>query len=171
MMRADGSHAHRLTTSWAEYPAFSPDGRTVVFLSRRDGNYEIYTIHADGSALRRLTHTPEDEGDASFSPTGNRILFASQRDSTDQSSTTGSGFETARQVYLMNADGSDQHPVIRDRASDELPTFLPDGRILFFSIRLPQPRFLGAFVANQDGRSIERLDWPHQEIEVSWIRP
>ena len=131
LMRPDGSAAHRVAPGWGEYPRLSPDGETIVFESRRDGNYEIYTIRPDGTGLRRLTHTPEDEGDPSFSPDGSRIVFTSQRDSTNRSSSQGAGFETARQIYLMRPDGSDQRRLIADRASDELPTFLPDGRILF----------------------------------------
>jgi Tol biopolymer transport system component len=174
VMRPDGSGRHRIAEGWAEYPRFSPDGRTIVFESRRDGNYEIYTVHPDGSALRRLTHTLQDEGDPSFSPDGHEIVFTSQRDSTKSSSSTGGGFETERQVYLMLPDGSHQHPLVRDRASDELPTFLPDGRILFFSIRLPAirdtpGRFLGAFTADSTGQTLHRLSWPWTEIEVSWL--
>jgi TolB protein len=34
----------------------SPDGQTIVFTSAMDGDLEIYTIRADGTDLRRLTH-------------------------------------------------------------------------------------------------------------------
>jgi Tol biopolymer transport system component len=176
LMRPDGTARHRIAKGWAEYPRFSPDGRKIVFESRRDGNYEIYTVHPNGTALRRLTNTPQDEGDPSFSPDGRHILFTSQRDSSTTSSSTGGGFETERQVYLMDVNGSHQHPLIRDRASDELPTFLPDGRILFFSLRLPAirdtpARFLGAFVTDQNAHMLRRLAWPRTEIEASWLPP
>jgi Tol biopolymer transport system component len=176
LMRPNGTARHRIAQGWGEYPRFSPDGRTIVFESRRDSNYEIYTVHPDGTGLRRLTNTPQDEGDPSYSPDGRNILFTSQRDSSTSSSSTGGGFETERQVYLMNADGSHQHPLIRDRASDELPTFLPDGRILFFSVHLPAirdtpARFLGAYITDRDGRQLHRLTWPRTEIEASWQRP
>jgi Tol biopolymer transport system component len=174
LMRPDGSGAHRVAPGWAEYPRFSPDGRSIVFESRRDGNYEIYTIRRDGGGLRRLTRTPQDEGDPSYSPDGRHILFTSQRDSTNRSSSQGAGFETARQIYLMRPDGSDQHRLVADRASDELPTFLPDGRILFFSLHLPSPedqatRFLGAFLVEEDGTHIRRVEWPRQEVEIAWL--
>ena len=35
--------------------SFSPDGKSVAFVSERDGNLEIYTAHVDGTALKRLT--------------------------------------------------------------------------------------------------------------------
>ncbi len=35
-------------------PSWSPDGRTIVFVSWRDGNGEVYAMDADGSGQRRL---------------------------------------------------------------------------------------------------------------------
>ena len=35
----------------------SPDGRKIVFISERTGSAQIYVMNADGSGLRRLTHT------------------------------------------------------------------------------------------------------------------
>jgi Tol biopolymer transport system component len=42
-------------------PSVSPDGRQVVFSSERDSVWELYSVRPDGSSLRRLTHTPEEE--------------------------------------------------------------------------------------------------------------
>ena len=39
-------------------PAWSRDGRTIVFVSWRDGNGEVYAMDADGSAPRNLTQHP-----------------------------------------------------------------------------------------------------------------
>lgn len=43
------------------YPKWSPDGSRIAFSSNRDGNYEMYVMDADGSNIRRLTNTSEDE--------------------------------------------------------------------------------------------------------------
>ena len=59
-MNADGSGQRNLTRNpGTEGPsawAWSPDGRKIAFLTRRDGNWEIYVMNADGSGKRRLTH-------------------------------------------------------------------------------------------------------------------
>jgi Tol biopolymer transport system component len=33
----------------------------IAFQTNRDGNWEIYTMHADGSGLLNLTNTPADD--------------------------------------------------------------------------------------------------------------
>lgn len=50
-------------------PAFSPDGRTLAFRSRRDGSSEIYLVAADGSGeWVNLVKDPADSMDDEFSP-------------------------------------------------------------------------------------------------------
>jgi len=60
-------------------PAPSPDGRQVAFMSRRDGNWEIYLINSDGSNMRRLTDNPAEDGLPVWSPDGRVLAFASNR--------------------------------------------------------------------------------------------
>lgn len=49
-------------------PRWSPDGTAIVFASNRDGNWELYTIRADGTGLTRLTETPGDETEPAWRP-------------------------------------------------------------------------------------------------------
>jgi TolB protein len=60
-------------------PGFSPDGRKIAFMSRRDGNWEIYVINPDGSGLRRLTNDPAEDGLPTWSPDGRVLAFISNR--------------------------------------------------------------------------------------------
>jgi Tol biopolymer transport system component len=85
LMRPDGSGLRRLTRSQGTHdrlgeehaPAFSPDGKRVVFVSNRDGNQELYAIGVDGRNERRLTRTPRrSETDPRWSRDGKRILYA-----------------------------------------------------------------------------------------------
>jgi Tol biopolymer transport system component len=54
---ADGTHVRQLTNDAAKDrgPAWSPDGKTIYLYSNRDGAYHIWSIHADGSGLTRVT--------------------------------------------------------------------------------------------------------------------
>jgi len=78
---ASGGEARRLTVHEGEdiCPFFSPDGRTILFSSRRYNNYDLFVIPADGGPARQLTfHTADDIGSGWFAR-GDSVLFASGR--------------------------------------------------------------------------------------------
>jgi TolB protein len=108
VMNADGSRQRRLvretrpvdaprSTSDNEYtmpaPQWSPDGRRLLFVSRREGNAEVYVVNADGGGQRRLTRNPAEDRDPAWSPDGRKIAFIR-------------GPDGERAIYLMDADGS-----------------------------------------------------------------
>lgn len=70
VMNADGTGEVNLTGHTAAYgsPAWSPDGRAIVFNSTRDGNAEIYVMLADGSALLRVTNHAASDSSPSWRP-------------------------------------------------------------------------------------------------------
>jgi Tol biopolymer transport system component len=70
-----------------------PQERLLAFASAQNGNFDIYTMHADGTDLTNLTNNPASDTNPIWSPDGKRIAFMSDR--------TG-----LMQVYMMNADGS-----------------------------------------------------------------
>ena len=136
-------------------PAWSRDGRTIVFVSWRDGNGEVYAMDADGSSPRNLTQDPAKDAGPAWSPDGRRIAFVSRRDGNSE-------------VYVMNADGSGKRNLTRDRASDDYPTWSPDGRRLaFLRGRLHSNRVPGLgvhrwytyhlYVMHADGSGLRRL--------------
>jgi TolB protein len=95
VVNADGTGKHRLTRPLMVdlgSPSWSPDGRTLAFT----GVGGIYTVHADGTRLRKLTASLGWNIGPRWSPDGRRILFVSGRD--------GPGTD----LFIMNADGSGQ---------------------------------------------------------------
>lgn len=80
-------------------PAFSPDGKSVAFVSDRDGNQEIYVMKGDGTEVRRLTNHPARDAFPVFSPDGTQLLFDSNR----ENATIG--------IYLLNVN--DASPPLR----------------------------------------------------------
>ena len=90
VMNADGSGQRRLTHTrgrhdgnpvWS-YPGsavWSPGGRMLAFATKRDGNFDVYVINADGSGLRNLTRNPARDSSDAWLPDG-RIAFVSDRD-------------------------------------------------------------------------------------------
>lgn len=87
-----GGVARRITThpGLELFPKFSPDGKTIAFTGQYDGNFNVYTIPAEGGEPKQLTFLPvavhegermgpEDEV-INWMPDGKRILFLSRRD-------------------------------------------------------------------------------------------
>jgi TolB protein len=77
LIRPDGTGGRRLTSlQRSAQPAWSADSRRVALASRgRGNNFDIYTVGVDGTGLRRITTSPEDEFEPSFSPDGTSIAF------------------------------------------------------------------------------------------------
>ena len=68
-MNADGSNQRRRTRTPAHdwHPSWLPDGKRIVFVSHRDGNYEIYVMNADGvRQVHRLTKDGSDDTDPAW---------------------------------------------------------------------------------------------------------
>lgn len=74
----DGSSLANLTedsTQDDSHPGWSPDGKQIVFDSRRSGQAEIYIMQADGSGVRQLTHGEGDNREPKWSPDGKWIAY------------------------------------------------------------------------------------------------
>lgn len=80
-LRAGDESVRRLTTGRdAGHPQLSPDLRSVVFDSAEDGQHDLWLVDVDGTGLRRLTATPDNETWPTFSPDGEQVAFAGDRD-------------------------------------------------------------------------------------------
>ena len=116
VVNADGTGKQRLTGPLMVdlgLPSWSPDGRTIAFT----GGSVIYTVHADGTGLRNLTHGPGHNLDPQWSPDGRRILFLSVRDDLAH---------YAFDLFVMNADGSGQRNLTHTPGVSELaPSWAP----------------------------------------------
>jgi Tol biopolymer transport system component len=72
----------RLTDNPASdgWPTWSPDGTKIAFNSDRSGNWDIWTMNADGTKQVQLTVNPETDRAFGWSPDGTKIAFSSDRD-------------------------------------------------------------------------------------------
>ena len=77
---SDGSEAHQLTQGPGVFqasPAWSPDGRQIVFQSLHDGVHHLWAIDADGGAPRRVTDDAGDQRGPVWSRDRRWIYFTS----------------------------------------------------------------------------------------------
>lgn len=102
---------------------------TIVFVSNRDGNNEIYSMRSDGSLQTRLTTSPSADNAPSRSRDGRRIVFSSLRAGNPEIYAMDITGETSNLVRLTT-DGPDAAP------DDTAPTFSADGtKIAWISTR------------------------------------
>ncbi len=101
-------------------PVTLAEFRSVAFTSKRDGNSEIYSMGADGTAQKRLTAHPAFDGSPAFSADGKKIAFASNRDGN-------------LEIYSMNANGAAKTRLTTNGADDSSPAFSPDATKVAFS--------------------------------------
>ena len=152
LMQPDGTGKHRLTNDETEddFAAASPDGRRVVW--SRGGfspESEIWVMNIDGSGKRQLTfNDASDGGVATWSPDSSKIAFRSSRDSADPDSPN-------HEIYIMNADGTNQHNITNSPAEEVLPDWSPDGKkIAFVSDRGGD---FAIYTMATDGSNVQKL--------------
>jgi Tol biopolymer transport system component len=163
-----GGGARRLTTNpgYDAEGTLSPDGTTIVFTSLRDGDLDIYTMRVDGTHLRRLTHTLGYDGGPFFSPDGQHIVYRAWHVQSAQDSTDYVGLiqrnlvrPIRMEIWVMDADGANQHQVTNIGGANFAPYFHPDGhRIIFASNhKNPRSRNFDLYMVNVDGTGLEQV--------------
>ncbi len=167
--RPDGSDLQRLTETpgYDAEATVGPDG-TVLFTSVRDGDLEIYSMAPDGSNVKRLTNTPGYDGGAFFSPDGTKIVYRAGRPKDEAELTEYQDLlaqnlvrPSRLEVWIMDADGSNQRQITNLGGAAFCPYFTPDSKtILFSSNHLdPQHRNFDLFLVTLDGTKLERVTW------------
>jgi len=96
-----------------------PEG-SIVFLSFRDGNREIYSINVDGSGSRNLTNDPGVDENPDVSSDGKHVVWTSDRDGG------------VLHLYVMDIDGSNVRQITSGPGGDMSPRWSPDGKKIAF---------------------------------------
>jgi len=104
-----------LTTGWDNFPAWSPCGDRITFTRQVDGDFEIFTIKADGTDLRQLTHDHGNNAHSIWSPDGQWIMFTSSRMGWKDDEP---GFQPLGELFAMRADGTELQQVTDNRWED-----------------------------------------------------
>jgi hypothetical protein len=160
-MKADGTGQVPLTDTLDPVlniqPVWSPDATRIAFVSNRTGSRraEIWLMNADGTNPVRLTENIQlgtdsfgpfygTDSSPAWSPDGTKIAFSSTRNGTANP-----------EIYVMNADGSNQTRLTNNTFEDNDPFWVRGGgRITYWSRRSGQN---GIWEINQDGSSDHQI--------------
>jgi Tol biopolymer transport system component len=106
---------------WSMIPSVSPDSARIAFTSDADGNFEIYSMEADGSDVRQLTFTdsPIQQLGPKFSPDGTQLLYASDIDEANR--------DLFQDLWVMPADGGPGTRLTTGLNDRESRSWSPDG--------------------------------------------
>ncbi len=166
--RRDGSDLRRLT-NYDVYTAeavLSPNGKRIVFTSLKDGDLDIYTMNVDGSDVKRLTNTEGYDGGAWWSPDGTKIVYRAHhpKDTTEvrqyhELLAQGLIRPSKVELFVMNADGSDNRQITHLGGANFGPSWTPDGKRIIFASNHKNPRSgnFDLFLVNLDGSNLEQV--------------
>jgi len=97
-----------------------PEGGMIAFVSDRDGDYDIFTMWADGSHQQNISNSSSFDYIPSWSPDCSKIAFYSNRSGVNQ-------------IYVMNSDGTDTVNISDNEYNDSYPAWSPNGDKIAFS--------------------------------------
>jgi Tol biopolymer transport system component len=154
LMRPDGTGRRTLTATFPEWdPAWSPDGRRLAFrgyYGPAEGDYDIYTVAANGCQLTRVTHGLNGMSPA-WSPGERQIAFVS----------TG--------IEVINANGTGLRRLTRDTKKhiDISPSWSASDRVAFVRFHGTAPGQI--YTMKADGTAVEQITHGSQGFDhPSW---
>jgi len=117
---AGGTTPEKVTTKAPSFwHGWSPDGKTLAYVGRRDGEWDIYTIPVGGGVERRLTTCLGLDDGPDYAHDGRFIYYNSL-------------CSGKMQIWRMRPDGSESEQLTRDAYSNWFPHPSPDGRWVVF---------------------------------------
>jgi Tol biopolymer transport system component len=144
----------------------SPDGNRIVFTSTRDGDLDIYTMSVDGSDVQRLTTTVGYDGGPFYSHDGSMIVYRAWHPETPDGEADYRALLAANtvrpsrmEIWVMDADGSNQRQITNLGGANFAPYFHPDNRRIIFSSNHANPdgRNFDLYLIGLDGAGLTKV--------------
>jgi TolB protein len=138
----------------------------IVYTSKSSGDLELWTMNADGSGKKQLTHRAGYDGGPVFSRDGKKVVWRAtdpnnaramarykeliQEDLTEP---------MKMEIFIGDADGKNVKQLTRFGCASFAPTFTPDGRKILFSSNKNEcdSRKFELFLMNLDGTGLKQV--------------
>ncbi len=129
-----------------------------------DEQMDIFVARRDGSKIRRLTTAAGYDAEGAFSPDGKKIVFCSLRDAYPTNKLSAADLKRLEtdpayfgEIYIMNADGSQQRRLTRAPGYDGGPFFSPDGQRIVWRHFETNGVVADVFTMKLDGSDVRRI--------------
>ena len=108
-----------------EYPVWSPDGKKIAFSANPDGNYDIFTMNADGSDIQQITTSSRNEITPAWFPDNETIAYTMNM---------GGAFRNKDFLFKIDIYSKRTQRIIQDYNRKHIvPWVSPDASLLTFT--------------------------------------
>ena len=143
---------------------FRASGKERRYSWDYDEAMDIFSANRDGSNLMQLTDAHGYDAEGSYSPDGKYIVFCSLRDAYPKSELSPKDLKQLEvdpayfgEIYLMNADGSNQKRLTDSPGYDGGPFFTPDGQHIVWRHFSEDGSTADIYTMHIDGSGVQRL--------------
>lgn len=145
VMQRDGSKPHEVSPHGWD-PTWSPDGEKLLFASDHNGGVQMFTITLDSGSISQVNEMPLLRGRTDWSSKDEIVTY--------------SGTSWHRELFLMNADGSNVHQITPSGGNSQGPSFSPDGNWVTFTAYFDHYNDVHGceiYIMRTDGSDLRRL--------------
>ncbi len=153
---------------------FRASGKERRYSWDYDGSIDIFTVDLDkpDGAPRRLTDSPGYNAEGAYSPDGKQIVFCSLRDAFPLEKLSKEDQRRYEmdpawfgEIYIMDADGSNQRRLTNVPGYDGGPFFSPDGKRIVWRRFDKSGMHADVYTMKTDGSDVRRVT---QFKSMSW---
>ena len=168
MADLNGKIVRQLTRSdgYDAEATLSPDGKSMVYTSTKDGDLELYIMDLKSGKEKRITHELGYDGGAWFSRDGKKLIWRASRPKTDEQVKEYKELlaqdlvaPTSMEVWVANADGSNPRQVTSLGQANWAPVYMPDSKRIIFASNHEYKRGFpfNMYTINEDGTGLTKV--------------